>query len=78
MCIRDSPQGDLTTCLGWQNQDSLPTTLATVMEKVIRDEPVTTDEGITFLFQSYLFSEPGMIVLCKKFTRISYIDTTLF
>ena len=46
MCIRDSPQGDLTTCLGWQNQDSLPTTLATVMEKVIRDEPFTTDEGI--------------------------------
>ena len=36
----------LTTCLGWQDQDSLQTTLATVMEKVIRDEPFITDEGI--------------------------------
>ena len=50
MCIRDSidadPQGDLTTCLGWQDQDSLQTTLATVMGKIIRDEPFTADEGI--------------------------------
>ena len=42
MCIRDSPQGDLTNCLGWQDQDSLQTTLATVMGKIIRDEPFTT------------------------------------
>ena len=44
LLIDADPQGDLTTCLGWQDQDSLPTTLATVMEKVIRDEPFTTDE----------------------------------
>ena len=46
LLIDADPQGDLTTCLGWQDQDSLSTTLATVMEKVIRDEPFTTDEGI--------------------------------
>ena len=46
LLIDADPQGDLTTCLGWQNQDSLQTTLATVMEKVIRDEPFITDEGI--------------------------------
>ena len=46
LLIDADPQGDLTTCLGWQNQDSLSTTLATAMEKVIRDEPFTTDEGI--------------------------------
>lgn len=46
LLIDADPQGDLTTCLGWQDQDSLPTTLSTVMEKVIRDEPFTTDEGI--------------------------------
>ena len=34
------PQGDLTTCLGWQNQDNLPATLATLMEQAIRDDPV--------------------------------------
>ena len=44
--IDADPQGDLTTCLGWQDQDNLQTTLATVMEKVVRDEPFTTDEGI--------------------------------
>lgn len=38
LLIDADPQGDLTTCLGWQDQDSLPTTLATVMEKVIRDD----------------------------------------
>ena len=46
LLIDADPQGDLTTCLGWQDQDSLQTTLATVMEKVIRDEPFITDEGI--------------------------------
>lgn len=35
LLIDADPQGDLTTCPGWQNQDSLSTTLATVMEKVI-------------------------------------------
>lgn len=46
LLIDADPQGDLTTCLGWQDQDSLSTTLATLMEKVIRDEPFTTSEGI--------------------------------
>lgn len=46
LLIDAAPQGDLTACLGWQDQDSLQITLATVMEKVIRDEPFTTDEGI--------------------------------
>ena len=31
LLIDADPQGDLTTCLGWQDQDSLQTTLATVM-----------------------------------------------
>ena len=46
LLIDADPQGDLTTCLGWQDQDSLQTTLATIMEKVIRDEPFSVDEGI--------------------------------
>lgn len=46
LLIDADPQGDLTTCLGWQDQDSLSTTLATLMEKVIRDELFTTSEGI--------------------------------
>ena len=46
LLIDADPQGDLTTCLGWQDQDSLQTTLATIMEKEIRDEPFSVDEGI--------------------------------
>ena len=46
LLIDADPQGDLTTCLGWQNQDSLQTTLATVMENVIRDQPFSVEEGI--------------------------------
>ena len=45
LLIDADPQGDLTTCLGWQDQDSLQTTIATIMEKVIRDEPFSVDEA---------------------------------
>lgn len=46
LLIDADPQGDLTTCLGWQDQDNLQTTLATVMEKVIRDESYSVEDGI--------------------------------
>lgn len=46
LLIDADPQGDLTTCLGWHNQDNLETTLATIMEKVVRDEPFEAAEGI--------------------------------
>jgi chromosome partitioning protein len=46
LLVDADPQGDLTTCLGWQNQDDLPVTLATVMDKIIRDEPFNPTEGI--------------------------------
>ena len=36
LLIDADPQGDLTTCLGWQDQDSLQTTLATVSAKVYK------------------------------------------
>lgn len=39
-------QGDLTTSLGWADGDSLSVTLATQMEKVIRDNPFDCHEGI--------------------------------
>ena len=40
------PQGDLTTSLGWADNDSLPVTLATLMERIIQDEPIEPFEGI--------------------------------
>ena len=40
------PQGDLTTSLGWADQDNLAVTLTTQMEKTIRDEPFNCHDGI--------------------------------
>lgn len=40
------PQGDLTTSLGWADQDNLSVTLSTQMESIIRDEPLVVGEGI--------------------------------
>lgn len=38
LLVDADPQGDLTTCLGWQDTDSLPVTLATKLSEVMRDE----------------------------------------
>lgn len=40
------PQGDLTTCLGWQRADEIPVTLATKMHEIIRDNDTDTTSGI--------------------------------
>ena len=37
LLIDADPQGDLTTCLGWQNTDDLSITLATKLTDVINE-----------------------------------------
>ena len=46
LLIDADPQGDLTTSLGWADQDNLPVTLATHMESIIRDKSIKPDEGM--------------------------------
>lgn len=46
LLVDADPQGDLTTSLGWADQDSLPVTLSMQMEKIIRDEPIMIGEGV--------------------------------
>ena len=46
LCVDSDPQGDCTTSLGWPDNDSISITLATLMEKVIQDEPIEPGEGI--------------------------------
>lgn len=46
LLIDADPQGDLTTSLGWPDNDSLSVTLATLMEKVVQDEPIEPHYGI--------------------------------
>ncbi len=46
LLIDADPQGDLTTCLGWKNQDELDKTLGSVLDKVIKDIPLEENEAI--------------------------------
>lgn len=46
LLIDADAQGNLTDSLGWNEPDKLPVSLATVMTKVIMDEPLSPDEGI--------------------------------
>ncbi|MCR5636850.1 MAG: AAA family ATPase [Clostridiales bacterium] len=40
------PQGDLTICCGYQDNDEIETTISTIMQKVIEDDELLPDEGI--------------------------------
>ena len=46
LLVDADPQGDLTTSLGWSDNDSLPLTLTTLMDRIIQDEPIAPSEGI--------------------------------
>lgn len=46
LLVDADPQGDLTTSLGWPDNDSLSATLSTLMEKVMRDEPMEQNYGV--------------------------------
>ena len=43
---RKPPQGDLTTCLGWQDTDSLPQTISNKLSAVMREEHQDPFSGI--------------------------------
>ena len=74
LLIDADPQGDLTTCLGWQDQDSLQTTLATVMGKIIRDEPFTAEiravqqDGPMKTGEWFYLSPTFILFCCAAFT----------
>lgn len=46
LLVDADPQGDLTTSLGWAEQDNLSVTLSTQMKKIICDEEWDSKEGI--------------------------------
>lgn len=46
LLIDADPQGDLTTCFGWHDNDNLKDTLASQMAKMLREEAVDKREGI--------------------------------
>ena len=40
------PQGDLTICCGYQNNDDIKDTVSSLMNKIINDEEISDGEGI--------------------------------
>ena len=46
MLIDADAQGNLTDSLGWNEPDKLSVSLATIMTKVIMEEPIEPNEGI--------------------------------
>ena len=46
LLVDADPQGDLTTCLGWRDNDSLTTTITDKLSGVIRDDLADPQSGI--------------------------------
>lgn len=46
LLVDADPQGDLTTCMGWQNPDDIPNTLASLMNEVINDKELNYNDTI--------------------------------
>lgn len=46
LLVDADPQGDLTTCLGWRDTDSLPVTLANKLSEVVREDNANPFAGI--------------------------------
>ena len=46
LVIDNDPQGSMTASLGYQNPDELPVTLATILARIVEDEPFEDTFGI--------------------------------
>lgn len=46
LLVDADPQGDLTTCLGWKDNDSLPATITTKLSEIMRKENGNPHFGI--------------------------------
>ena len=46
LLVDTDPQGSLTISMGWQQPDELPTTLSTLMQKSMNDQPIHPGEGV--------------------------------
>ena len=66
LLIDADPQGDLTTCLGWQDTDNLGITLATKLTDVI-NETMNDPIGLALLV---LFFVVGVVRTCGSFTDV--------
>ena len=70
LLVDTDPQGSLTISMGWQQPDELPTTLSTLMQKAMNDQPIQPGEGITQHNNMAQF-EPALIMRWVFKTAIS-------
>lgn len=85
LLVDADPQADLTTALGFPNQDTLETTLATIMGKLIRDESIhhkagilCHDEGVHLLPSSIELSNMDMALInamSRELVLRNYLNT---
>jgi chromosome partitioning protein len=84
LLVDSDPQADLTTALGWPNQDALPMTLADIMEKSMQDEDfnhrsaiLRHDEGVDLIPSSIELSGMEMSLvnaMSREYTLKGYLD----
>ncbi len=70
LLVDADPQGDLTTCLGWTDNDSLPTTITNKLSEVMRDENANPtfgllhhEEGVDLLASNLELSSMEMMLV---------------
>ena len=51
LLVDTDPQGSLTISMGWQRPDELDSTLSTLMQKAMNDQPIQPGEGILHHFE---------------------------
>lgn len=84
LLVDADPQGDLTTALGWPDNEALPVTLATVMDNIIKDAEfehyggiLHHDEGVDLLPSSIELSGMEMTLvnaMSREFTLKAYLE----
>jgi len=84
LLVDADPQADLTTALGWQDNENIPLTLATIMEKTIADEDfghydaiLRHSEGVDLIPSSIELSSLEMNLvsaMSREFTLRNYLN----
>ena len=69
LLVDADPQGSLTISMGWQQPDELPTTLSTLMQKAMNDQPIQPGEGI--------LHHPSGVHLVPANIELSALEVTL-
>lgn len=68
------PQGDLTTSLGYKNQDEIGKTIKNLMEKIIQEIPINNKEGILESNEGVHFIPANIELEALEISMIKYIN----